>query len=587
MRRTIKWPSVNIYGRLVLALLVVMAPMYALSLSINEQGNGEVRNEIVKSMQANTHFYTNLLEVEFAQTILLLQEYAKDEDLYMISDAAAIMSNVEITEAYNRIQNRLILLKNTSPYIARASVYLPSVDRQIASDNFRALPEDEYRALQSVRNIYEEPFLLWNGRLFVSIVMTNFVLAVEISQGSLAGMLEQFNAGKSGKAVIMSDDGGWTIGAGAGDGLPGLIRAAVGGPAGDTPSAGTAAIETAAGRYFVAYEQSPTLGLTLFVYLPEREVLGPLQRYRQWVWILSAASLLLIVLFSYSIFRIIHHPLRTLVAAFRKVERGDLAITVTSRGRTEFSYLYDQFNKMVRRLGELINEVYEQQYRARLSELRQLQSQINPHFLYNCFYNLHRMARMEEVDKVASFSRHIGNYFRFVSQSKDRTTLGQELEFARTYVEIQRIRFEDHIAVAFDPLPERYAGITVPKLILQPIIENCYVHGLEDQERSGEIRVSFAEKEDGLTIGVEDNGDRLSDEALQRLRQHLTAPAQVLEGTGILNVHRRLQLEYGPGAGLAVGRGALGGLRVELHIRTEPHNGEERGEHHVPAADCR
>ncbi|MDF2663166.1 MAG: hypothetical protein K0Q94_5957, partial [Paenibacillus sp.] len=322
-------------------------------------------------------------------------------------------------------------------------------------------------------------------------------------------------------------------------------------------------------KAIVTIEKSSRLDVMIVTYLPEEAVLGPLQKYRSFMWWLSVVSLILIIVLSYSIYQLIHQPLSTLVRAFKKVEKGNLDVEIAYRYRDEFSYLYIQFNKMIERLKVLIHEVYEQKYRIQHSELRQLQLQINPHFLYNSFFTLYRMAKMEQYEQVMGFTKSLGNYFQFITRDgAQEVPLIDEIQFVRSYVEIQNVRFGRHIHVDFPELPERWRTLIVPRLIVQPLLENCYKHGLADEDEEGHIRVSYRASASNreLIVSVEDSGQSLSDYMLYNLQMMVETSNVRQEGEGLYNVHRRLQVHYKERGGLRFLRSELGGLQAELII---------------------
>jgi len=236
---------------------------------------------------------------------------------------------------------------------------------------------------------------------------------------------------------------------------------------------------------------------------------------------------------------------------------------------------------MVLKLGELIDQVYKQKIYAQRAELKQLQSQINPHFLYNSFFIISRMARLGDCDNIKVFAEHLGNYYQFITRnSTDEVPLIREIEHARTYAEIQAMRFSNRIRVEFGNLAEQYWNIQVPRLIIQPIIENAFEHGLKDKEENGLVRVDFFILSNGLCIVVEDNGTYIGDAELDNLNKTLQNESEIVKSTGIINVHRRIQLRFGKDSGLVIKHSKLGGLRVEMRIILE------KGEDYVQAVDC-
>jgi two-component system sensor histidine kinase YesM len=322
--------------------------------------------------------------------------------------------------------------------------------------------------------------------------------------------------------------------------------------------------------------------MDLVLYMPEEQILGPLDKYRTWFWILSVISLAVVFAFSYWIFRLIHFPLRKMVRAFRKVERGDLSLSIEHRNYDEFQYLYGQFNLMVSKLRHSIQEVYESRIMAQQSELKQLQSQINPHFLYNTYFMVHRMADAHDVENVAKATKYLGEYFQYITRnSSDEAPLAEEWNHTLAYLEIQQLRFHNRIEARVSDLPPDVgSAFRIPRLLLQPLVENAYSHGLKSIISGGIVAMSLEARANGvLAIAVEDNGEELTDERLSDLERKLNAEWDGrIEKTGLLNVHMRLLLKFGEGYGLKVSRSALGGLKAVIELPAPTNDDSQRGE---------
>jgi len=265
-----------------------------------------------------------------------------------------------------------------------------------------------------------------------------------------------------------------------------------------------------------------------------------------------------------------------LINAFRQVQKGNLNVRITHNWKDEFEVLSSQFNLMVERLNQLIQEVYEHTIREQQLELRQLQSQINPHFLYNSFYMVQRMAIAEDYRNVISLTQHLSEYFQFITRSSDEEIpLEKEVNHARVYTDIQLMRFGKQLTIQFAELPQSYRQLMVPRLILQPIVENAFKYGLEQKLHDWQLRISFAQLDGGLHIVVEDNGEKLTDELLQTLTNTLADRSTSAETTGLINVHRRIRLKFGEEAGITLARSELGGLKVIIRLI-----GQEASQHH-------
>src|SRR5690606_27559604 len=204
---------------------------------------------------------------------------------------------------------------------------------------------------------------------------------------------------------------------------------------------------------------------------------------------------------------------------------------------------------------------------AQKAELKQLQSQINPHFLYNNFFILYNMVVTEDYENVAHFTKQLGAYFEYITRSgSDEVPLAKEVAQARIYAEIQGKRYRNRMTVDFGPLPEEAADVIVPRLIIQPILENAFEHGLKNKLSDGIVRVHIELKDQLLLIVVEDNGDEVTDEEIVHLQQLMSAPDNDVESTGMINIHRRIRIKFGEESGVTISRGELGGLMLQIKI---------------------
>ncbi|WP_391571250.1 sensor histidine kinase [Cohnella sp.] len=564
----------SIYPKIVFTFLIVVIPVFAVSLIINQSAAGNMREEIRGAMQSNVHFYLSSFQAEMNRIEALQREYLFDDDFQKISNMAHFMPVLDRTNAFLRIEKKLELLKNSNLYVNEASVDVPLIGKIIHSTRYDETPMPREK-VDALSRKTRSPLIRWDDRLYLSSaypesdddeVAPVFLIAVELSERQINDSLDQIAGMEGSGAALLADDGSWIVDGGAKSGLDEALAAELPSFAYDSSGRGQAKIKLEGTSYLITYERSQALGAILLLYYPERQILNPLNVYKVLMWVLSAFSLAVIVGFSYWLYRIIHRPLRQLVRAFRRVEHGDLGVNVHYRKFDEFRYLYNQFNTMVNRLRVLIHEVYEQQIRNQRAELKQLQSQINPHFLYNSFYALYRMAKAEDLGNVVKMTQHLSKYYHFLTRTgMDEVSLEKEIDHAKSYVEIQMIRFQGQIEVIWQAVPEDCKTIAVPRMILQPLIENAFQYGLEERKDNGRLHIVFEREKDCLIIDIEDNGNNLTDRKLSELKS-LMLTEDFTETTGIINVHKRLRLRFGESGGLCLARGDSGGLRVTLHI---------------------
>lgn len=563
-----KLGSLPILPKIALTFLMVLTPLFYLGLQMNEAGSDIVRQEIADSLSSRVELYMDILDGDFDRTIRLLREYVNDEDLMKLSTTSEVMPVIERTRSVLRLKQHMDLLSQSSGFIKDAVAFIPMMDRSVASNANSIIDFDEemFKALSVPINPLDSPFLIWNNRVFITMpygYVDNsplFLIVVEISSAEISAKLKQF-ALEDSMAVLASNHMVWSsLGTSApvlDDKTKTLLY---------TAEEGNRRVKIDNRDYLVSVKKSDILNTKLLMVVPSAKVERPLDRYRNWVFVLYGVAVLVIIAFSYSMYRIIHRPLMLLVRSFRKIEQGRFDVSVDYPFQDEFGYLYRQLNAMIRELKRLIQEVYEQQYRTRLAELKHLQSQINPHFLYNTFFILYRMAKQDGNERIMGLTKHLGEYFQFITRDDvEEVTLASEVVHSKSYTEIQSIRFANRITVRFADVPKEAEQLLVPRLILQPIIENAFVHSLEKRAKGGVLEVDFHMTETELLIRVEDSGG-VEEEKIARLQALLNGQQDVTVTTGMINVHRRLQIKYGGSAGLRLSKGALGGLEITIVI---------------------
>lgn len=308
--------------------------------------------------------------------------------------------------------------------------------------------------------------------------------------------------------------------------------------------------------------------MDLYTYINKNELTGDMSNLNRGIFLLTLVLLCIAILFSYTINKIIHQPLDRLVSLFKEYQENLDAPFVDSSNRGEFSYLYSSFNDMTERLDRSIKDNYENKLSLQRAELKQLQSQINPHFLYNGFYSIYRLGKMKEIDKATILSQKLASYYQFITKNnQDNVEFEKEYKHALDYCSIQQIRFSNRINFEASELTDETRHMLVPRLILQPIIENTFEHAFENSH-NGVLKINVTYHNHILCVAIEDNGS-LSDEELLDLQQNLIRSEKAEVITGMYNVSNRLRLKYGENSGLFADRSNLGGLKVEIKIEVK------------------
>ncbi|MEC0153524.1 histidine kinase, partial [Paenibacillus macerans] len=240
-------------------------------------------------------------------------------------------------------------------------------------------------------------------------------------------------------------------------------------------------------------------------YTPIGEVLGPIYANQRLYYFSSVFLLLFSILLALLLYRDVQIPIRKLIWGVRKITSGQYTITLRQESNDEFAYLFERFNEMSQEIKELIEKVYMEQIRSKEAKLRQLHSQIQPHFLYNSLAFIKSMAELDEKQAVIDMSMNLSRYFRqSVKFENTFTTLREELELVRLYLTIQSLQM-DRFVFAID-VEERLLDLQVPRLLLQPLAENAILHGIEPLRKVGDIRIAGHADGEYCVLSVADNG---------------------------------------------------------------------------------
>jgi two-component system sensor histidine kinase YesM len=258
-------------------------------------------------------------------------------------------------------------------------------------------------------------------------------------------------------------------------------------------------------------------------------------------------------------------PIKRLDRYMKKVEAGNFDIQVNITGDAEVVHLSKTFNLMVARIRQLMEQIILEQEAKRKSELNALQAQINPHFLYNTLDSIVWMAENEKSSDVITMVTSLARLFRIsISRGHNIITVGEELEHARNYLVIQKIRYKNKFeySIEVDETVLKYKTI---KLILQPIIENAIYHGIEYMVDEGKILISAKVVDDKLLYEITDNGLGMKAENIKNILSY-ESKNKGGSGVGVKNVHERIQLSFGKEYGVDIESELEVGTKVSVWL---------------------
>lgn len=266
----------------------------------------------------------------------------------------------------------------------------------------------------------------------------------------------------------------------------------------------------------------------------------------QSLYVLVAMGLMIVALFfSRFISRSITQPIQQLCDSMERVQEGDFSVSdIVVESQNEIGSLTKSFNVMTHRIQDLMEQNIREQEAKRKSELKALQSQINPHFLYNTLDSIIWMAEGKKNEEVVLMTASLARLLRqSISNEDEVVSIGQEVEYARGYLTIQKMRYKDKMEFQIEVDPS-ILHIPLIKLVLQPVIENAIYHGLKYKESKGLLLVKGFMKNDNAVLQVIDNGVGMDEETLTHIYERHKVNYQS-NGVGVYNVQKRLQLYYG------------------------------------------
>ncbi|WP_367567441.1 sensor histidine kinase [Lacrimispora sp.] len=284
-----------------------------------------------------------------------------------------------------------------------------------------------------------------------------------------------------------------------------------------------------------------------------------------WLVVLGSAfgSAVVIALLVYAMAR----PIKRLSRAMGQVQKGDFTVRVPGNRKDEIGKLTESFNYMLDEINTLIKQVYQEKIAQKNAEIQALQAQINPHFLYNTLDSINWMLIDREEYDISDIVISLGELMRYSIEDENAfVPLKREVEYVLCYLKIQKNRLEDRLEYSVEA-QENLMEEKVPKLILQPIIENAITHGIEPRNQKGSIRICIEDQGEAMVISVEDNGMGMNPDQLKHLKaEEPDVEKEGHTGIGFRNVDRRIRLHYGEQYGVFIESQYGKGTLVRLHI---------------------
>ncbi|HHW47136.1 MAG TPA: histidine kinase [Clostridiaceae bacterium] len=325
---------------------------------------------------------------------------------------------------------------------------------------------------------------------------------------------------------------------------------------------------------FIVYYTSPYSLWKIVNIMPLASILKDTTVIKNSILIATLICIILIFILSLEVSNGLVKPIKQLLNAMSEIEKGNLSTRLNINTRDEVKLLADGFNRMAENIKNLIERVYHAQLNQKEAQLKALQTQINPHFLYNTLESIRGVAMIEGVQSIAVMSKSLSSLFRYSIKGKEIVYVKDEIDHIKNYITIQNFRFEDKFHVEYN-IDEEIYNYKILKLTLQPLVENSIQHGLENKKGTGIIIISCKKEDDCIIFLISDNGHGMPAEKMKLLNESLAKDVQPAvemtnnnksESIGIYNVNTRLKLYFGNKFGLRFLSNNGPGITVEVRV---------------------
>lgn len=560
--------GLSIFQRLMMGLVLMCFLIVIIFFFIYRFNVSDIQEELKKNKISEVKFMTSQLSTQFEQILINTITMSEDQTVRGYPYVLQFGDHYSKYETKLTIIDKLALNSASTSWNNTITLYYPDLKETVSSD-----PTLSFSSF----NLPSQPLNKWivytkpDGTGYYSNLMRSHIgplyIETRISLDNLRRMLKQYTSGtpllydsyndviiQNGNSPLLEDTTSRII--------P-LIEG----------NSGFLSMDDNGTEYLLNYMKSSQLNLYFIDYHPMRQFIEPISRNNAWFVVAIVVLLLISLIYSLVLRRQVQSPIVVLRKAIDRFDRGDFSSRVPVLNANEFRMLGNSFNRMAENTQQLIEQVLVGELEVKDARLKQYQAQINPHFLYNCLNYIQSKASVEDYESVTAMTLHLGAYSRYVHKIEHiDSTFNEELAFVEHYLSILQLR-KKSMTFSFDISPQ-LRMYRLPRMILQPLVENCIQHGIEPSLHAGHITITIEEDEHALRLIIRDNGVGMSDEKLASVNQHmeqfLTSENRV--GTGLRNVHQRLKLYFGKRSGLSIRSQLSDGTSYIITIQKQEDN---------------
>ncbi len=571
--------KLNIFSKILILLVLLLIPIVLLYSYTNRITNNVVQDQIQSSNLNQLSFFMHQLDADverlaMSPVILGSDPYIREfidrnesPDYDMLKEQSRIIQKLSLQSVSSGWVNELTIAIPHGKQVLSSSIFVNGTDTwPWDSPIKRTWTYEERKGDNGVGSFIREISEPIRAQVASQ---SNVLYQVRFSAQNMIQLLDVYKQDKRSDPFLVDGQNRAIYNSTSNPSITHTIHDKLAGQG--LPLTGQVQFEIANQQYLISIVKSEQLGWYLVDYVPVQKILSPITMTRKLFYVSIGLLLVMSILASFLLYRNVQIPIGKMIQSVQQVKRGDLSARIAYRAKNEFDFLIQRFNEMAEQIQVLVEDVYAEKIRSREATLKQLQSQIHPHFLYNSLFFIINSAEMEDKESVVAMSQNLAEFYRYTTRVENQSVrLQEELDLVGHYLTIQnlrihRLRYEINV-------PDEMLNERVPRLILQPLVENAIVHGIERSAEGDLITITGEQKDGWNRLTVEDNGVGLDEAGLDKLLKQLKVPISDEIGCGTWNVHHRLYYQFGEGSGLTFERVNDGGLRAVL---TWKHNSQE------------
>ncbi|MGO4547998.1 sensor histidine kinase [Paenibacillus sp. 2TAB23] len=557
----------SIFTKLIATLFILLIPILLLFAMSNRTSTRVLTDEIIKVKQYQIETFANQLDELFFRLDTYKKMLYESTDVRNLAYPDLLDDVLDKYRINRTVSEEINRLAGYGDWKAVIAVLYPRTGIMIkSSSSLNALPK-VFPAQDTFWQYYSDP----NEDYFMEILSypensaesgeAHMRVLLKFGVAALRSALSEFKANGSGDPFLYHPGANpiynYSVNVNQIDEFLPRLR-----EIDSSMESGYMLLESGKTQFQVHYQKLESLGWYLVDYVPISHIMAPISRNQTMFYVISGMLLFMGAYLAFVMYRNIQIPFRKLIQNMNLIEKGIYSVRMVDKPKGEYRFLYEKFNSMASKIEKLIEDVFKEQLRSKDATLKQLQSQINPHFLYNTLAYIKSMIELSEDKAAISMTMNLSKYYRYTTKTGNKMVkLREELDLVHFYLEIHcMLRDDFEFQIEVEP---QMADLEIPRLIVQPLVENVILHSFNNHSEYGLIRIRCWREGFMNHVAVEDTGTGIDYAVIDSIKRKIQSSNEEIE-SGLKNVHQRLRLMYGGDSGLLLSQSELGGLCVEL-----------------------